>query len=172
MTTGIGSQPTDRQVVDDSDNRNDGFVDVSQPTRVIRPCGSSPRSGERTNAAADRGNARLERATRSRRSTTISLRVSPDEARAFRASSEAAGVGLSDWIRVQIAPSGTAAKLHGRPRHTPVADPRLLRQLLRISQNLNQIARALNSSPPPEHGLLIRHIAGIEAHLHRIGGVD
>lgn len=172
MTTGIGTQPTNRQVVDDSDNRNDGFVDVSQPTRVIRASGASSRSSERTSTAADRANSRLERATRLRRSTTISLRVSPDEARAFRASSEAAGVGLSDWIRVQIAPSGTAAKLHGRPRHTPVADPELLRQLSRISQNLYLIARALNSQTPPELALLIRHIAGIEAHLHRIGGVD
>ena len=84
------------------------------------------------------------------RTTTVSLRIDPATAAEWRERAAAAGLSVSDWIRGAV-DAGQQTNLP-TPRQRPVrvrdtsndADPVLMRQLAGMSNNLNQIARALN----------------------------
>ena len=84
------------------------------------------------------------------RTTTISLRIGPTTATEWRERASASGLSVSDWIRgavdaVQQTNLPTPQRRPVRVRDTSNdADPALMRQLAGISNNLNQIARALN----------------------------
>lgn len=81
------------------------------------------------------------------RTTTASIRLAPAELASWRASAEAHGLSLSDWLRDQVG----AARPRSRPaRGRAGTDPRLLAELARIGNNLNQLARAANSQRLPE----------------------
>ncbi len=85
------------------------------------------------------------------RATTVSLRIDKDTAAAWRERAAAVGLSLSDWIRGAV-DAGQQTNLP-TPRRRPVrvrdtsndADPALMRQLAGMSNNLNQIARILNT---------------------------
>ena len=82
------------------------------------------------------------------RTTTVSLRIDPATAAEWRERAAAAGLSVSDWIRGGV-DAGQQTNFP-TPRQRPVrdtskdADPVLMRQLAGMSNNLNQIARALN----------------------------
>ena len=78
-----------------------------------------------------------------RRTGQIHLRVSPAEAAAWRAKAEAAGVGLSDLLRQAMTRTRTwtAASAEAERERT--------RQIARIGNNLNQIARWANTHATP-----------------------
>ena len=78
-----------------------------------------------------------------RRTGQIHLRVSPAEVAAWRAKAEAAGVPLSDLLRQAMARTRTwtAAAAEVERERT--------RQVARIGNNLNQIARWANTHAAP-----------------------
>lgn len=76
-------------------------------------------------------------ADQSRRAHTIKLRVSDDELDALR--QRCTQNALAPWIR-QVALGENPIR-----RSFPMTDPALRRQLIAISNNLNQIARKINS---------------------------
>lgn len=84
------------------------------------------------------------------RTTTVSLRVDPQIAADWRERAAAVDLSLSDWIRGAIDADQQThlpppCKRPVRVRDTSNdADPVLMRQLAGMSNNLNQIARALN----------------------------
>jgi len=76
----------------------------------------------------------------------IKLRVSEKERDRWNAKAKNAGLTLADYFRkladeepTNITPVG----LNSRRKFTP-ADPELVRQIARIGNNLNQIAKAVN----------------------------
>ena len=78
-----------------------------------------------------------------RRTGQLNLRVSPAELTAWRARAQAAGVPLSDLLRQAMARTRTwttAAAEFERER---------TRQIARIGNNLNQIARWANTNAAP-----------------------
>ena len=79
----------------------------------------------------------------SRRTGQLHLRVSPAEIAAWRAKAEAAGVPLSDLLRQAMARTRTwtAAAAEVERERT--------RQVARIGNNLNQVARWANTSARP-----------------------
>lgn len=84
------------------------------------------------------------------RTTTVSVRIDPATATEWRERSTASGLSVSDWIRGAV-DAGQQTNLP-TPQRRPArvrdtsndADPVLMRQLAGMSNNLNQIARALN----------------------------
>ena len=84
------------------------------------------------------------------KTTTISLRIDKPTAAEWRERAAASGLSVSDWIRGAVDTSQqtnlpTPQRRAARVRDTSNdADPALMRQLAGMSNNLNQIARALN----------------------------
>lgn len=116
--------------------------------------------------------------TKTARTTTVSVRIDKPTAAEWREKAEASGLSVSDWIRGAV---DANQQTHlPTPRKRPVrvrdtshdADPALMRQLAGMSNNLNQIARALNECRlvgTPVHLVevlaLLRSIEGQAAHL-------
>ncbi len=116
--------------------------------------------------------------TKTARTTTVSVRIDKPTAAEWREKAEASDLSLSDWIRGAIDANQqthlpTPRKRAVRVRDTSHdADPVLMRQLAGMSNNLNQIARALNEcrligAPVQvvEVLALLRSIEGQAAHL-------
>ncbi len=112
------------------------------------------------------------------KTTTISLRIDQPTAAEWRERAAASGLSVSDWIRGGVDTSQqtnlpTPQRRAARVRDTSNdADPALMRQLAGMSNNLNQIARALNecrlagsSVQLVEVLALLRSIEGQAAHL-------
>lgn len=82
--------------------------------------------------------------------TTVSVRIDKLTAAEWRERAAASGLSLSDWIRGAV--DDNQQTNLPTPQRRPVrvrdtsndADPALMRQLAGMSNNLNQIARALN----------------------------
>lgn len=83
------------------------------------------------------------------RNIRISLRVSGSEFNRIAARADACGLGVSGFLRA----SGLDGDAGPRAHRRPPADHRVLRQILgelgRAGNNINQIARALNSGDSP-----------------------
>ncbi len=98
-----------------------------------------------------------------RRTGQLHLRVSPAEAAAWRAKAEAAGVPLSDLLRQAMARTRTwtaAAAAVERER---------TRQVARIGNNLNQIARWANTHADRADAVeVIAHLVAIEQEIARL----
>ena len=79
------------------------------------------------------------------RNRLISLRLSDGEFNRIAARADACGLGVSSFLRA----SGLDGDAGPRAHRRPPADHRILRQILgqlgRVGNNINQIARALNS---------------------------
>ena len=108
--------------------------------------------------------------TKTARTTTVSVRIDKPTAAEWREKAQASDLSLSDWIRGAVDANQqthlpTPRKRAVRVRDTSHdADPVLMRQLAGMSNNLNQIARALNSDRP-EHGDLAAALAELRAVL-------
>lgn len=84
----------------------------------------------------------------------IEIRTTPEEKQRWQAIAENKGVSLSELVRSCLG----GQRLRKR-RDPPKVDPDLLRELARIGNNLNQIARAANRRHQvPAAALLMRLI--------------
>lgn len=112
---------------------------------------------------------------------TVSVRVTGDVAARWRAEATAAGVCLGDWLRKRV--DAGQADLTGlrtqqrRPKplgHISGADPALLRHLVAIGGDMNQIARSLTSTAvaakPIDAVRVLVVLDAIERELHTIAG--
>ena len=83
----------------------------------------------------------------------LSFRLPASVADAWRAAAQAADLSLSDWVRSQVSVGGgvTVTTRKPSPRKIPKlrtvvpVDPLLIRAVANAGNNLNQIARSLNS---------------------------
>ena len=90
-----------------------------------------------------------------KKTTTTSLRLSPETLLNWRTQAEAANLSLSDWLREKV----DASEMTGLPppssgygqSNVLAIDPLLVQQLAQIGNNLNQLARALNTSKKIGH---------------------
>ena len=93
------------------------------------------------------------------RSRMARVRASDAEIAHWQALAEASGVTLSDLVRLSL----------GRVRPWSPGDARAVaertRQIARIGNNLNQIARRVNSSPHPQRLEILAELAAIEERL-------
>lgn len=88
--------------------------------------------------------------SKAQKATTVSVRIDKQTAAEWRERAAASGLSLSDWIRGAV--DANQQTNLPTPQRRPVrvrdtsndADPALMRQLAGMSNNLNQIARALN----------------------------
>ena len=88
--------------------------------------------------------------SKAQKATTVSVRIDKPTAAEWRERAAASGLSLSDWIRGAV--DANQQTNLPTPQRRPVrvrdtsndADPALMRQLAGMSNNLNQIARALN----------------------------
>lgn len=79
----------------------------------------------------------------------LAFRLPDDVAESWRQQAAGSGSSLSDWVRSKVDAAQTTgiaspAKAPKRRHYTPV-DPELLRHVAMIGNNLNQIARGVNS---------------------------
>lgn len=90
------------------------------------------------------------------------LRISPEEKAILRQKAEAAGLSMAELVRAGVDAAVIKAKT-GRKQ----ADPALIGQLAKIGNNLNQIARGVNSGPVDRVQLLLQ-LGAIERELERL----
>lgn len=84
----------------------------------------------------------------------IEIRTTPEEKRRWQEIAENKGVSLSELVR-----SALGGQRLRKRREPPKVDPDLLRELARMGNNLNQLARAANRrGPVPATALLVRLI--------------
>ena len=93
----------------------------------------------------------------------IKLRASAAERARWQALAASRGVSLSDLIRASLG----GLRLRARREPPPVA-PELLRELARIGNNLNQLARAANRHEPVTATALLARLIAIERELRAI----
>ena len=93
-------------------------------------------------------------------SERIELRVTPEEKAHWQAIAASRGVSLSELIRVTL----SGQRLRSR-RGAPRVDPDLVRELARIGNNLNQLARAANRCSPVETVSLLVRLIEIDREL-------
>ncbi len=137
-----------------------GHGDAAHPLdpRLPRPCrtdaGGIPPTPLAVTLMADRRTAQLH------------LRVSPTEAAQWRAKAEAVGVPLSDLLRRAMAHTRTwtAAAAEVERERT--------RQIARVGNNLNQIARWANAHAAPIDAVeIIAHLVSISQTLDKLARV-
>jgi hypothetical protein len=96
-----------------------------------------------------------------RRTAHITIRLTPDERAAIDESAQRAGLTAGSHARSILLGAPTPRQV----RRPPV-ERRELAQLLgevgRVGNNLNQIARALNSGAEPDDGALSEALAGLQ----------
>ena len=84
----------------------------------------------------------------------IEIRTTSEEKQRWQAIAENKGVSLSELVR-----SALGGQRLRKRREPPRVDPDLLRELARMGNNLNQLARATNRRKPvPATALLVRLI--------------
>jgi hypothetical protein len=93
-------------------------------------------------------------------SERIELRVSAQEKAHWQAVATSRGVSLSELIRAAL----SGQRLRTR-RAAPRVDPDLVRELARIGNNLNQLARAANRRSPVETVSLLVKLIEIDREL-------
>ena len=105
-------------------------------------------------------------AERQRRSVIAHARVSPEELAEWHAKAEAAGVTLSELVRQAMGRTRTwTAK-------SAAAEREKLRQVARIGNNLNQIARWANTyKQAADAAEVIAHLLAIEREIAAVAGM-
>jgi hypothetical protein len=121
----------------------------------------------------------------------VTVRVTDSVAAAWRAAAAAAGLTTSDWLRAQVqlaaaaggsgsamAPDTTMGLVGRRPPRRrgrgmgvavpPPVDPAVVAQLVRIGNNLNQIARSRNALGLPLDAVCRVQLVGIARELHEV----
>lgn len=105
----------------------------------------------------------------------LAFRVPKEVAEAWKRAAEASGLSLSDWIRQQVGTPEASAPVTGksvsrrrsdRPRHP--AETRIAHQIARIGNNLNQVARVLNSGGKLPSASLLAVMMAVEGRLHEL----
>lgn len=89
-------------------------------------------------------------ASAAKRTHELTIRLAPDELESVRAAAVVAGATMADLARRRLLDAGADLALAGvkkptRRRSYPEADPALLREIARIGNNVNQIARWCNT---------------------------
>jgi len=87
-----------------------------------------------------------------RRNRELTIRVSSAELEQIRAVAQAQGLGMADLARrllleagaADVRPTGRRRQTAPRQRPAPSAPPELVREIARVGNNLNQIARWCN----------------------------
>lgn len=90
----------------------------------------------------------------------IKVRASADERARWQALAVNKGVSLSELIRARL----DGSRLRSR-REPPPVDPGLLRELARIGNNLNQLARAANRREPVTATAMLVRLIEIDREL-------
>ena len=108
-----------------------------------------------------------------RLTSRITLRLPDITAAEWRERAESADLSISDWVRHRVENSDVLVTHHRRKKRrlrTLTADPELLRQLAKIGNNLNQIARAANAAGFAPHDMprLLAELLAIEQHIHAL----
>ena len=93
------------------------------------------------------------------------LRASAPERARWQALAAGRGVSLSELIRASL----SGLRLRTRREPPPVA-PELLRELARIGNNLNQLARAANRHEPVTATALLARLIAIDRELGALRG--
>ncbi len=89
-------------------------------------------------------------ASAAKRTHELTIRLAPDELDSVRAAAKVAGVSMADLARRRLLDAGADLAMAGtkqppkRRVHTP-ADPELVREIAKVGNNLNQIARWCNT---------------------------
>lgn len=90
----------------------------------------------------------------------VEVRTTPEAKARWQALAESRGVSLSELVRLAL--DGQRPRQASRAlsrRAPPPVEPALLRELARLGNNLNQLARAANrAGPVPAAALLVRLI--------------
>ena len=105
------------------------------------------------------------------RDVRIKIRATPAERDKWQAMARTADLPLSDLLRQRMEqPMVAAPRRRQRRLRTESADPAMLRQLAAIGNNLNQIARVVNSTglKPTDTALLLSYLAGMQDELRLI----
>jgi hypothetical protein len=106
----------------------------------------------------------------------LAFRLPVDVAESWRSAARAAGLSLSDWVRSQVRVDGVGAVVTNKPspqkvpkrrEHVPV-DPALVRAVASAGNNLNQIARRLNSGESVSHSDILLMLVETENRLQEI----
>ena len=97
----------------------------------------------------------------------ITLRVDAKTRSDWKSQAQAAGLPLSDWLRMQVS-SGTGRHSFPKRRPPPPADPALLAAIGRTGNNLNQLARAANRQQWPAEIELMRRLINIERSIKNL----
>ena len=90
----------------------------------------------------------------------IEIRTTPEEKRRWQEIAENKGVSLSELVR-----SALGGQRLRKRREPPKVDPDLLRELARIGNNLNQLARAANRHEPVTATALLARLIAIDREL-------
>ena len=90
----------------------------------------------------------------------IEIRTTPEEKRHWQEIAENKGVSLSELVRSSLG----GLRLRKR-REAPKVAPELLRELARIGNNLNQLARAANRREPVTATALLARLIEIDREL-------
>lgn len=98
--------------------------------------------------------------------TKIEIRVSSSEKQRWQGIAKDRGVSLSELVRSLL--NGQRSR---QPRRLSKIDPSLLRELARIGNNLNQIARAANRREPVPAVALLAPLIGIDRELAALRAV-
>lgn len=105
------------------------------------------------------------------RSKLINLRVTADERAAWQALADDAGLSLADLIRQRLdQPVLQPPKSDRIQRVVIEADPALILQLSKIGNNLNQLARAVNTAglEPEDLTTVLTYLSGVATDLTAI----
>lgn len=90
----------------------------------------------------------------------IEIRTTPEDKERWQKIAASKGVSLSELVRVTL----DGQRLRKR-RDPPKVDPDLLRELARIGNNLNQLARAANRRQPVPAAALLLQLIEIDREL-------
>ena len=90
----------------------------------------------------------------------VEVRTTPADKARWQALAESRGVSLSELVRAALDGQRPRQPSRAQQRRTPPpVEPALLRELARLGNNLNQLARAANrQGPVPAAALLVRLI--------------
>ena len=101
-----------------------------------------------------------------KKSKWLTIRLDEQTFSAYQRSALVANETLANWARGQIAlAADRQSSISGRPPRAVPVDPRLVRQLSGIGNNLNQIARAAHLQKLPRMIDLLSRLVDIERAL-------
>ena len=82
---------------------------------------------------------------RRKRTAWVHILMFPEERLAWQSLAKNEGLSLADFIRKRVGqPVLHSTHPRQKPRPAPRVDPELVRQIARVGNNLNQIARGVN----------------------------